>query len=98
MKCAIPPAGRITLMFTDIADSSRMTRALGDGVYLRTMREPHCQRIRAAIAEHEGFEVKTGGDSFMIAFAAAELGDSSQNQLAAIRFRNSFSLRRAVCD
>jgi len=67
-----PPAGRITLIFTDIEDSSRMTNALGDVVYRDSMREPHCQRIRAAIATHNGYEVKTIGDSFMVAFQRAD--------------------------
>ncbi len=67
-----PPAGRITLLFTDLEDSSRMTNALGDATYQRAMREPHCERVRAAIAEHRGYEVKTIGDSFMVAFRYAD--------------------------
>jgi hypothetical protein len=67
-----PPTGRITIVFTDLEDSTRMTRALDDAVYQHSMREPHCQRIRAALAAHHGCEVKTIDDSFMIASAAAD--------------------------
>src|SRR5438046_1125097 len=59
------PAGKISLIFTDIEDSSRMTNALGNRVYLEDMRAPHQQRIRDAITAHNGYEVKTMGDAFM---------------------------------
>ncbi len=62
------PEGKISLLFTDIEDSSRMNNALGDPVYNASMRVPHNERIRTAIAPHGGYEVKTIGDSFMIAF------------------------------
>jgi class 3 adenylate cyclase/predicted ATPase len=62
------PSGRITIIFTDIENSSRMTAALGDAVYRRAVGEPHGACLRAAIQENAGSEVKTIGDSFMIAF------------------------------
>jgi class 3 adenylate cyclase len=65
------PEGKISLLFTDIEDSSRMNNALGDPIYNASMRAPHNERIRAAIATHGGYEVKTIGDSFMIAFTRA---------------------------
>ncbi|MBI4639578.1 MAG: adenylate/guanylate cyclase domain-containing protein [Candidatus Tectomicrobia bacterium] len=67
-----PPEGKITLIFTDIEDSSRMTNALGDEVYRESMNKPHHERIRAVVDAHHGFEVKTIGDSFMIAFQHAD--------------------------
>ena len=67
-----PPHGRITILFTDIEDSSRMNTALGDSVYRETMRDPHCQRLRAAVEAHDGFEVNTVGDSFMVVFDRAD--------------------------
>jgi len=63
-----PPSGRISLLFTDIEESTRMTRALGDETYRTMMRDPHCERVRQAIAAHGGFEIKTIGDAFVIAF------------------------------
>jgi class 3 adenylate cyclase/predicted ATPase len=68
------PSGRVTLLFTDIEDSSRMTKALGDLAYRRDLRDPHCQRIRAAVADYGGTAVKTIGDSFMLAFPSTDLG------------------------
>src|SRR5262249_33470257 len=66
------PAGKISLIFTDIEDSSRMTNALGNVVYLEDLRAPHNQRMRDAITAHHGREVKTMGDAFMVVFARAD--------------------------
>ncbi len=75
-----PPNGIVTLMFTDIVGSTLLRDTLivehGDGDGNRQYRErfldPHNARIRALLARHRGFEVKTNGDSFMAAFAQAE--------------------------
>jgi class 3 adenylate cyclase/predicted ATPase/Flp pilus assembly protein TadD len=67
-----PPLGRLTVVFTDLEDSSRMTKGLGDQIYHNKIHEPHCQRIRAAIAAHRGYEIKTIGDSFHIVFKLAD--------------------------
>src|SRR5260221_14585553 len=69
---SLPPSGNVTLLFTDIADSSVMNDALGNTVYRASLLEPHHQRLRYAIAAHNGYEVKTIGDSFMVAFACPE--------------------------
>lgn len=66
-----PPSGLVSILFTDIEDSARMTNALGD-VFRDTLRTTHCQRVRAAIAQHRGFEVETAGDSFLIVFGRAD--------------------------
>jgi class 3 adenylate cyclase/predicted ATPase len=74
-----PPTGTATLMFTDIVGSTALRDALvaahgetdGDRRYREQFRDPHNARIRALLEEHRGFEVKTNGDSFMVAFASA---------------------------
>ena len=66
-------------MFTDIVGSTALRDALiaahggaGDRLYRERVLDPHNDRIRALLATHNGFEVKTIGDSFMAAFAEAE--------------------------
>jgi len=74
------PNGIVTLMFTDIVGSTALRDTLvadhGDGEGNRRYREqfldPHNTRIRALLEKHRGFEVKTIGDAFMVAFAQPE--------------------------
>lgn len=80
MKTIEPPTGIVTFMFTDIVGSTMLRDTLiathGDGegnrLYRERILEPHNQRIRELLAKHDGFEVKTNGDSFMVAFARPE--------------------------
>jgi predicted ATPase/class 3 adenylate cyclase len=59
--------GVITMMFTDIVDSTRVKREVGDLVYFAALKQ-HNSAIRDCIARHAGHELKTIGDSFFIAF------------------------------
>ena len=75
-----PPSGIVTLMFTDIVGSTMLRDTLidahgereGNQLYRERILEPHNERIRELLTEHDGFEVKTNGDSFMVAFARPE--------------------------
>ncbi len=62
--------GTITIMFSDIVGFSAMTERLGD-VRVQEILHTHCAIVREQIAVYGGFEVKTQGDGFMIAFAGA---------------------------
>jgi class 3 adenylate cyclase len=61
------PDGKVTLMFSDIEDSTPLAESLGDEAWVELLRE-HNAIFREQIAEHEGYEVKTIGDAFMVAF------------------------------
>ena len=50
--------------------ASRLAEQLGDLRWLALLRE-HNGIVRAQIVAHGGFEVKTIGDAFMIAFGSA---------------------------
>ena len=75
-----PPSGTVTLMFTDIVGSTGLRDTLvdrhggkeGDRQYREQFLDPHHARIRACLEQHNGFEVKTIGDSFMVSFESAE--------------------------
>src|SRR5215218_5480786 len=58
------PTGTITFLFSDIEGSTRLLEGLGDG-YVALLRE-HNRLVREAIAEHDGAEVSTEGDSFFV--------------------------------
>lgn len=64
------PDGTVTIMFTDIEGSTALNVALGDDRWMELLAE-HNRLIRACLAEHRGFEVKTEGDAFMAAFRSA---------------------------
>lgn len=64
------PDGTVTILFSDIAGYTPMTERLGDlraGELLST----HNKIVRSQVVAHGGFEVKTQGDGFMVAFAGA---------------------------
>jgi len=65
----LPPQGVVTLLFTDVEGSTAQWEQFADrfGEALQI----HDRLIREAIARHNGYEVKTVGDSFMVAFQRA---------------------------
>ena len=65
-----PPEGTITILFTDIEGSTALAHVLGNERALRILRD-HNSIVRGCIERNGGFEVKTQGDGFMVAFASA---------------------------
>jgi class 3 adenylate cyclase len=59
--------GSVTLMFTDLRDSTRLYRNIGDASAFGRVRE-HFEILEQAIASEGGSIVKTMGDSVMAAF------------------------------
>jgi len=64
------PDGTVTILFSDIEGSTAMTEVLGDQRAQEVLRA-HCAIIRRQVADHEGFEVKSMGDGFMLASSSA---------------------------
>jgi predicted ATPase/class 3 adenylate cyclase/Flp pilus assembly protein TadD len=60
------PTGVLTLMFTDIEDSTALWERMGDS--FRPVLDRHNQLIREILSRWDGYEVKSQGDSFMVAF------------------------------
>lgn len=60
--------GIVTILFTDVVQSTRLRQRLGDEAAQELFRE-HNRIVRAQIEKHGGFEVKTQGDGFMVAFS-----------------------------
>ena len=67
---ASTPDGTVTILFSDICDSTALNERLGDVRWLELLRAHHAI-VREQIAAHGGFEVKVQGDGFMIAFPSA---------------------------
>ena len=67
MRAHAAPDGTVAILFSDIEDSTVLTEKLGDEEWLRVLRE-HNAIFREQISRHEGYEVKSQGDGFMLAF------------------------------
>ncbi len=59
--------GRVTILFSDIENSTLMTERLGDERWIEVLRG-HNSIFRRRLQEHSGTEVKNQGDGFMLAF------------------------------
>ena len=60
-------------MFSDIEDSTVLTERLGDQAWQELLRK-HNALIREQLRAYDGYEVKTMGDGFMVAFQSAKKG------------------------
>jgi eukaryotic-like serine/threonine-protein kinase len=61
------PDGTVTVLFSDIEDSTLMTERLGDERWLEVLRA-HNAAFRRHLRAHGGYEVKNQGDGFMLVF------------------------------
>ena len=60
------PTGTVTLVFTDIQGSTMLWERFKSS--FKDLLDLHNQIMRDVIAQHDGYEVKTEGDAFMVAF------------------------------
>ena len=67
MRAHMAPDGRVAILFSDIEDSTVLTERLGDERWLQLLRE-HNAIFRELLSRHDGYEVKSQGDGFMLAF------------------------------
>jgi class 3 adenylate cyclase len=67
---AVPDGGTLTIVFSDIEQSTRRAVELGDEGWLKLLGF-HNSLIRRHVERHGGYEVKSQGDGFMLAFSSA---------------------------
>ncbi len=67
MRAHMAPDGTVAILFSDIEDSTVLTERLGDERWLQLLRE-HNAIFREQLDRHDGYEVKSQGDGFMLAF------------------------------
>jgi class 3 adenylate cyclase len=70
LAASAAPDGTVTMLFTDIENSSNLTERLGDREWLEVLRE-HNTVVRDEVSKYGCFEVKSQGDGFMIASQSA---------------------------
>jgi DNA-binding NarL/FixJ family response regulator len=64
------PEGTVTVLFTDIEDSTPLVERVGDE-RARELFQEHDRLVRGALERAGGVEVEREGDKFMLAFASA---------------------------
>jgi class 3 adenylate cyclase len=67
------PDGTVTLLFSDIEGSTALNEKVGDQRWIELLRM-HNSIVREQLALQGGFEVKSSGDGFMVAFSSARRG------------------------
>jgi class 3 adenylate cyclase len=70
LRPAAAPDGTVTILFTDIEGSTALNERLGDVRWLELLRV-HNRLVRDQVQAFHGFEVKSQGDGFMLAFPSA---------------------------
>jgi predicted ATPase/class 3 adenylate cyclase len=77
--------GVITMMFTDIVDSTAIKADVGDEPFFEALKQHHGV-VRTCVEKHNGRELKTIGDAFFVGFAlpagAVECSQEIQERLA----------------
>ena len=61
------PDGTVTILFSDIEDSTRLNEQLGDKGWVRVL-AGHDKLVRTQVRKHRGHVVKSQGDGFMVVF------------------------------
>ena len=70
LTAAAAPDGTVTIMFSDIEGSTALNEQHGDVRWLELLQR-HDRIVRKRVKANGGFEVKSQGDGFMIAFPSA---------------------------
>lgn len=70
IRTQMPPEGTVTIVFSDIEGFTSLNERVGDRAIQEILRD-HNAIIRGQLAAHGGFEVKSQGDGFMMAFSGA---------------------------
>jgi adenylate cyclase len=80
--------GMVTILFSDIEDSTTLNHELGDRAWVQLLAK-HDRIVQRAVERHGGHVVKTQGDGFMVAFGspvdAVSAAVDVQRAMAAVR-------------
>lgn len=83
--------GSLTILFTDVAGSTELTRRLGDSRAREVLRT-HEGIVREELATYGGAEIKTMGDGFLASFASA-----TRALECAITLQRRFAVYNTTC-
>jgi class 3 adenylate cyclase len=93
------PDGTVTIMFSDIEDSTRINSELGDDEWMRLL-SAHDRLVEGQVDRHRGHVVKAQGDGYMVVFPTPQLALGAamgiQRALSARRQRSRALRRRPL--
>lgn len=84
----------VTLLFTDIVDSTSKLAQIGDAKW-RALLAEHNSAMRAELDRHRGRELKTTGDGFLAAFDSALRAVQCAQAMVAAARRSGLQIRAA---
>lgn len=87
--------GTMTLVFTDIVDSTPLAEAVGDAAWTEVINE-HESTIREITISHGGTVVKMLGDGSMLAFASARAAVRAATEIQRSSAQDSFAVRIGI--
>ena len=97
---SIPPTGSVSLVFTDIQSSTLIWDTVPN--VMEKVLELHNRLLRDLISEYDGYEVKTEGDAFMVAFRGPEKAlawcVAAQHTLLNARWPKALNTIQECCD
>jgi class 3 adenylate cyclase len=67
----VSPTGTVTIVFTDVEDSTSLSPSMGDAAWADTI-DRHLETVRQVVEQFGGTVIKTLGDCAMAAFNGAE--------------------------
>jgi TPR repeat protein/serine/threonine protein kinase len=70
VRAQTAPDGTVSILFSDLQDSTRLFESMGD-LRAQTLMRAHNAIVRGQVAANKGYEVKSTGDGFMVAFSSA---------------------------
>lgn len=89
------PEGTMTLVFTDIVDSTTLAESIGDTAWVEIV-AGHEATIRRITAAHGGSVVKMLGDGSMLAFASARAAVRAAIEIQRASASNGFAIRIGI--
>jgi pimeloyl-ACP methyl ester carboxylesterase len=91
----------LTVLFTDIVGSTSMAAELGDRRW-KELLQRHDDAVRAELRRHDGMEVKTTGDGFLVAFyrptRAIQCANAIQGRMAGLGLKIRAALHIGECE
>ena len=89
------PRALVTLLFTDIVESTAMVARIGDGSW-RDLLSTHFEAAREAIEQHQGHEVNTTGDGLLATFVGPAAALRCAAAIRRIAPREGLAIRASV--